>query len=173
MRGKYAAKAANRTANLDNDLLQAAIAERDEARAERDMVSLELQEAQRNQSSRALAAANVIAAEQVAIANKRVQDQAAEHARFKNEAADWLLEFVGVIQETLKPGPEVAWMPRDLFDFYETLDRRAGEMSAVAIGNFKGSDHVVNRTTKRLGTRKQKAMTLAEKQRRNMGPIER
>jgi len=64
-RGKYAAKAKNRLANLDNEILQEAIAERDSLRMELDVERLKVQEAERLLHSRSMRKAGEIAADEV------------------------------------------------------------------------------------------------------------
>lgn len=74
MKGKYAAQAKNRLANLDNELLQEVVAERDTVRSERDRLAQELKELQRDLHAKAMAEAGRMARAEI----ERLKAEAAE-----------------------------------------------------------------------------------------------
>ncbi|WP_064078350.1 hypothetical protein [Prescottella equi] len=65
MKGKYAAKAKNRLANLDNEILQEVVAERDILKMERDALARELSEVERDVNARAMRKAGELASAEV------------------------------------------------------------------------------------------------------------
>lgn len=92
MKGKYATQAKNRLANLDNELLQEAINERDTARAERDRIAQEMNELRRDFQAKAMAEGGRLAHDEVA----RLQ---AELAKIHRESASNSLKLFNKVME--------------------------------------------------------------------------
>lgn len=104
-RGKYAAKAANRMANLDNELLQQAIEDRNQAREERDAVLLELRALKRDMQGVAMREASRLAESEIRRLNDELREMQIRHIADNEE------KFRKIVR-TLKRGrlelPEVA-----------------------------------------------------------------
>lgn len=79
-KGKYAAKAKNRLANLDNELLQDVIAERDALKMELDAERLKVQAAERLLHSRALRLASQMSSEEMATLKAELAESAKRFA---------------------------------------------------------------------------------------------
>ncbi|MET8648502.1 hypothetical protein [Nocardia aurea] len=76
-RGKYAAKASNRLANLDNELLQRTIAERDALKAERDHLARQVHDLTRDSEALAMRRAGELAGVELT----RLREEIAEENR--------------------------------------------------------------------------------------------
>lgn len=77
-KGKYAAKAKNRLANLDNEILQQVVAERDALRRERDELARRIEEGERSTNAIAMRKASDLAGEEI----QRLTDELVEAKAF-------------------------------------------------------------------------------------------
>lgn len=97
MKGKYAAKAANRLADLDNELLQQTIAERDSLKAECATLERRLSQLSRDTNAEAMRRAGEIAATEISRLNnlllKSDSDRDAEVRRIASAIYGLIKEF--------------------------------------------------------------------------------
>lgn len=79
-KGKYAAKAKNRLANLDNEILQDVIAQRDALKVERDNLSAQLEGASRDLVAKAMRKAEELSRQEVARLEAELRKERADRA---------------------------------------------------------------------------------------------
>lgn len=87
MRGKQAAKARNRLAALDNEIIAEVVAERDALKAERDALTVEVAILRRDTRSEALRIGADLAHDEVAHLQTRLADEQAERASDRDRLA--------------------------------------------------------------------------------------
>ncbi|MEN6535090.1 MAG: hypothetical protein ABFD89_15605 [Bryobacteraceae bacterium] len=157
-RGKYAAKAANRLANLDNELLQQTIAERDALSMELDVARLKLQESERNLYSRALREGASLAAADIDEVNSKLISEQERFEEFRTMAADSLRDILIGIHDA---NPNAAILSVNFDQWFHKLvgGERAGRyvsevMQKTAANHPDDADYWDNRKHRRLTSRK-------------------
>jgi len=151
-KGKYTAKAANRMANLDNELLQQAVAERDALRAELDVERLKVQAAERNLHSRAIREAGSIARADVQVANSRADTAERKAESLAVLAAETIRDLlIGIGRQN----PEASFLPRDLDVYFNKFvgSSRGGTYASEVLDKV-GCGGFSSREARRLTTKK-------------------
>lgn len=154
-KGKYAARAANRLANLDNELLQKVIKERDALASELDQERLKFQAAQRTLYSRVIKEAQSLAASDIAHANKRAEECRSELVQVKSDVAKWMRDTL--MRVAMVCPPDSAIFPLNLMQQFESLvgDQAGAYVAAILeVGGEEGFNHRRNR---RSSSKKSKA----------------
>ncbi|MET8648501.1 hypothetical protein [Nocardia aurea] len=94
-KGKYAAKAKNRLANLDNEILQEVVAERDSLKHDLDQTRQEIAELTRDVHSTVMRKAGELAAEELDRLRTQLRDLEKSNAELVENLAFETFEFLG------------------------------------------------------------------------------
>lgn len=155
-RGKHAARAANRKAQLDSEIVQEMKAEIEELKAQRDRARLEKQAVERRIYADAQRIGNRLAAESVEAMRKKLEDgEQAATAEMRRVGED-LMEFCAKY-DSFPLGDEFATLMSRLNvdNFNEVFD---------AAAKLHGADHAWGRGQRRVRTRDQGAIREYRKQ---------
>lgn len=124
-RGRYAAKAANRIANLDNEVLQEKVAEIATLKSQLRALAAELALERKQRGALVLKRANELSEETVRAARQEVAD--IESAR--HDTLRMIADYLVVLFKTSKKGEEVSY-PNGFFDLLPILITDTKERSA-------------------------------------------
>jgi hypothetical protein len=138
-RGRYAARAANRLAALDNDLLRDKAVEVEHLTARIADLEAELAAEKRDRDALILARAGELSAQQIAAAHTELHQLKTAHQEFNRETATWFAKYInGLIQEN--PDGHIFPMPDGDLDYEVMLHRlvgqEIGEYVALILGDY-------------------------------------
>lgn len=167
-KGKYAARAANRMTNLDNDLLQQERAKNAELEREIADLKQQLQVALAPVQADIQQRADALAAEKVAVAHEQVRQVTTETTAAKERIAEWLVQFLHHLCEKY---PDTKVIPGDFTEVITVLvgNERAGEYTDRILQ--PAANWISNRRTRRLTgekLRENRAHTARKDYRRNV-----
>lgn len=117
-KGKYAARAANRLAQTDNELLRECVAERDHLKKELATLRQEITDERVHRDSDVQARATELADELVRLARAEADEAVAARDQFGVFAASWVTDH---IKAMLRANPDTKCIPNDFEDFISEM----------------------------------------------------
>ena len=147
-RGKYAARAANRLVQTDNELLREKCAEVERLKQELQAANQALTNERNNRGAMAIARADELSRDAIAAVEQKMADEDAEHRQANEWVAECLTNFLQGLAELHQ---DKGFYPRDLADVLTRLvgSEKAGGLACRVLETYdpKFGTRVHRRTT--------------------------